>query len=100
MSRGGIPNSFTVGRGDGAFNIASSSTDFIVDVNGFCSAEATDVNGAGLLYYSLGSPIRLHTRAGQSLATRRRSAHRRRHSHQPRVHVRRQKLAANTGDCR
>ncbi|MDX2044310.1 MAG: M12 family metallo-peptidase [Acidobacteriota bacterium] len=59
---------FTVGLGtDGAFKIFSSSTTHIVmDVLGYFSTEANDVNGQGLLFYSLGSPVRLlDSRAGQ-----------------------------------
>jgi len=63
-----VPNAFTVGLGgDGAFNIfASSSTNFIVDITGYYSDQATDINGTGLLYYALPNPVRLlDTRAGQ-----------------------------------
>ncbi|MBA3321007.1 MAG: hypothetical protein H0T45_06115, partial [Pyrinomonadaceae bacterium] len=63
-----VPNAFTVGLGgDGAFNIyASSSTHFIVDITGYYSTEASDVNGTGLLYFPLSSPVRLlDTRPGQ-----------------------------------
>ena len=64
-----VPNAFTValGGGDGAFNIyAETTTNFIVDITGYYSDQATDVNGAGLLYYSLATPLRLlDTRPGQ-----------------------------------
>lgn len=63
-----VPNAFTVGLGgDGSFNIySSSSTNFIVDITGYYSAEAVDANGPGLLYFALSSPVRLlDTRAGQ-----------------------------------
>src|SRR5213076_1018032 len=63
-----VPNAFTVGLGGGAFDVyAYTSVDFIVDITGYCSAEASDANGEGLLYSPLSSPIRLlDTRAGQS----------------------------------
>ena len=64
-----VPNAFTVGlgSGDGAFQIfASSSTHFIVDITGYYSDQATDVNGAGLLFYPLPNPVRLlDTRPGE-----------------------------------
>lgn len=52
---------FTVGLGaDGAFKIfTSATTDIVVDVLGYFSSEANDVNGQGLLFYSLGKPVRL-----------------------------------------
>jgi hypothetical protein len=52
---------FTVGlSAAGEFNIYSTATtDLIVDVLGYYSAEANDVNGAGLLFTSLASPVRL-----------------------------------------
>jgi uncharacterized repeat protein (TIGR01451 family) len=63
-----IPNAFTVGlSSDGKFNIFSTgATDFIVDVAGYYSEEAVDVNGQGLLFNPLPTPVRLlDTRAGQ-----------------------------------
>jgi len=64
-----VPNAFTVGLGggDGAFNIfATSGTHFIVDITGYYSDQATDLNGAGLLYHSLPNPVRLlDTRSGE-----------------------------------
>ena len=63
-----VPNSFTVGLGaDGAFSIyATSGINFIVDVTGYYSDQAVDINGAGLFYHPLPSPVRLlDTRAGQ-----------------------------------
>jgi hypothetical protein len=63
-----VPNAFTVGLGsDGAFNIfAQTTTHFIVDINGYFSDQAVDVNGAGLQYYPLPSPVRLlDTRPGE-----------------------------------
>jgi len=63
-----VPNSFTVGLGaDGAFAIyAQTATHFIVDVAGYYSTQQTDINGTGLLYYSLSASVRLlDTRAGQ-----------------------------------
>lgn len=45
---------------DGGFKLAvSSTTDFLVDVVGYFSPEATDVNGAGLYYTQLAQPVRL-----------------------------------------
>lgn len=64
-----IPNAFTVGlSAGGEFNIfASSSTNFIVDVTGYFSPDAVDLNGAGLLYFPLPRPIRLlDTRPGET----------------------------------
>jgi hypothetical protein len=54
--------------GDGKFNIYSrASTHFIVDVNGYFSDEAVDVNGQGLLYNPLPAPVRLlDTRPGEA----------------------------------
>jgi hypothetical protein len=63
-----VPNAFTVGLGsDGAFNIyAHTNTEFIADITGYFSAQATDINGTGLLYYPLAHPIRLlDTRSGE-----------------------------------
>ncbi|MBA3322658.1 MAG: hypothetical protein H0T45_14585, partial [Pyrinomonadaceae bacterium] len=64
-----VPNAFTValGSGDGAFNIyAATTTDFVVDITGYYSNQATDINGTGLLYYSLATPLRLlDTRPGE-----------------------------------
>ncbi len=52
---------FTVGLGtDGAFKIfTTATTDMVIDVLGYYSPDATDVNGAGYLFYSLGAPVRL-----------------------------------------
>ncbi len=52
---------FTVGLGtDGAFKIFTlATTHIVVDVLGYFSPEANDVNGQGLLFYSLGNPVRL-----------------------------------------
>ena len=66
-----VSNAFTVGLGsDGTFNtFASSTTHFIVDITGYYSAEVTDVNGTGLLYYPLPYPVRrLDTRPGETTA--------------------------------
>jgi photosystem II stability/assembly factor-like uncharacterized protein len=85
-----ISNAIVVGlSSDGKFNIYSSaSTHFIVDVNGYFSDQAVDVNGQGLLYYALPAPVRLlDTRPGESgcdapgaplgtMATRTQLAHR------------------------
>jgi hypothetical protein len=63
-----IANAFVVGlSSDGKFNIYShASTHFIVDVNGYFSDEAADVNGQGLLYNALPTPVRLlDTRPGE-----------------------------------
>ena len=56
-----VPNAFTVGLGaSGEFRtFSSSNTNFIVDITGYYSPSATDVNGAGLLYSPLSKPIRL-----------------------------------------
>lgn len=56
-----LSNAFTVGLGtDGAFRIfPSTGSDFIVDIAGYFSSEANDVNGAGLLFYPLDRPLRL-----------------------------------------
>ena len=64
-----VPNSFTVRlSAGGAFNIyASSGIHFIVDIAGYFSSEQTDVNGTGLLFTPLTTPVRLlDTRAGAS----------------------------------
>ncbi len=64
-----VPNWFVVGlSSDGKFNIYShASTHFIVDVAGYFSDEAVDVNGAGLLYTALPTPVRLlDTRPGET----------------------------------
>ncbi|MFN0107551.1 MAG: PQQ-dependent sugar dehydrogenase [Blastocatellia bacterium] len=52
---------FIVGLGvDGAFNIfTTQTTNLVVDVHGYFSQQATDVNGAGLLFYPLATPVRL-----------------------------------------
>ncbi len=58
---------FTVGLGaDGAFKIfTTQTTNLVIDVLGYYSQEASDVNGTGNLFYSLGAPIRLlDSRAG------------------------------------
>ena len=60
---------FTVGLSlNGEFNIfTAATTDLVIDVMGYFSAQANDVNGQGLLFTSLGSPLRLlDTRAGQT----------------------------------
>ena len=56
-----ISNAFVVGLSkEGAFNIYSDgATDVFVDVTGYFSDEPTDLNGEGLLYYSLPEPVRL-----------------------------------------
>jgi hypothetical protein len=64
-----VPNAFVVGlSSDGKFNIYShSNTHFIVDVTGYFSDEAVDVNGQGLLYNPLPAPARLlDTRPGEN----------------------------------
>ncbi len=64
-----VPNAFVVGlSNDGRFNIYShASTHFIVDVTGYFSEEPMDVNGAGLLYNALPTPVRLlDTRPGET----------------------------------
>ncbi len=56
-----VPNWFTVGLSpDGKFNIYSdAATDFVVDVTGYFSDDPLDVNGAGLLFRPLMTPVRL-----------------------------------------
>jgi N-acetylneuraminic acid mutarotase len=64
-----VPNAFVVGlSNDGKFNIYShASTDLIIDVAGYFSDQAVDINGQGLLYNPLPSPVRLlDTRPGES----------------------------------
>ena len=59
---------FTVGLSPaGQFKIFPQfTTDLVIDISGYYSAQANDANGQGLLYSSLGSPLRLlDTRAGQ-----------------------------------
>ena len=59
---------FTVGLSlNGEFNIYTArTTDLVIDVMGYYSTQANDVNGQGLLFNSLGAPLRLmDTRAGQ-----------------------------------
>ena len=67
-SAGQIVNGpFTVGlSASGRFSIfTSETTHLVVDVLGYYSAEASDVNGAGLLFNPLPKPVRLlETRAG------------------------------------
>ncbi|HEX9005446.1 MAG TPA: hypothetical protein VGB07_36400, partial [Blastocatellia bacterium] len=58
---------FTVGLSpSGQFKIFPQwTTDLVIDITGYYSAQANDANGQGLLYSSLGSPLRLlDTRAG------------------------------------
>ena len=56
-----INTPFTVGLGvDGAFKIfTTQTTDLVIDVLGYYSPDATDVNGTGYLFYSLAAPVRL-----------------------------------------
>ncbi len=64
-----INTPFTVGLGvDGAFKIfVAQTTNIVVDVLGYYSQDASDLNGAGLLFYPLGSPVRLlDSRSGAS----------------------------------
>jgi len=69
-SAGQIVNGpFTVGlSASGRFNIfTAATTHLVVDVLGYYSAEASDVNGTGLLFNPLPKPVRLlETRAGQT----------------------------------
>jgi hypothetical protein len=61
---------FSVGLAPtGEFNIFSfATTDLVVDVLGYYSSEANDVNGAGLLFNPLPKPVRLlETRANQAV---------------------------------
>ena len=58
---------FTVGlSSSGAFKIyPTTQTELVIDVSGYYSADATDGNGAGLLFYPLPRPVRLlETRPG------------------------------------
>ncbi len=52
---------FTVGLSpSGEFNIYTArTTDLVIDVMGYYSAQANDTNGQGLLFNSLGAPLRL-----------------------------------------
>jgi hypothetical protein len=59
---------FTVGLSpSGQFNIFTvATTDMVIDVLGYYSTQLNDLNGQGLLFNSLPSPVRLlDTRAGQ-----------------------------------
>lgn len=59
---------FNVGLGtDGTFKIfTTTTTDMVIDVLGYYSSEATDINGTGLLFYPLSAPVRLlDSRVGQ-----------------------------------
>ena len=59
---------FTVGLTDtGQFKIYSvATTELVIDVLGYFSAEASDVNGTGLMFSALPRPVRLlETRTGQ-----------------------------------
>ncbi|MBL8172362.1 MAG: isopeptide-forming domain-containing fimbrial protein [Acidobacteria bacterium] len=63
-----LSNAFTVGLGaDGRFDIFAERTiDVVVDVAGYYSTEATDINGTGLLLTPLSRPLRVaDTRAAQ-----------------------------------
>ncbi len=56
-----IPNSMVVKLGgDGMFKLYLSNTsDILIDITGYFSAEANDINGQGLLFTQLPTPIRL-----------------------------------------
>ncbi|MGE0884001.1 MAG: kelch repeat-containing protein [Blastocatellales bacterium] len=56
-----IPNSMVVKLGgDGMFKLNLSNTsDILIDITGYFSAEANDINGQGLLFTQLATPIRL-----------------------------------------
>ncbi len=63
-----LSNAFTTSlSANGEFNIFGERTiDMVIDVAGYYSNEATDVNGAGLLFTPLSRPVRiLDTRAGE-----------------------------------
>src|SRR5205814_2078429 len=63
-----LSNAFTSSlNAAGEFNIFGERTiDLVVDVAGYYSSEATDANGAGLLFTPLMRPLRiLDTRPGQ-----------------------------------
>ncbi len=60
---------FTVGLSpSGEFKVFTTTmTDLVIDVMGYYSSQINDVNGEGLLFNSLGAPLRLlDTRAGES----------------------------------
>jgi len=64
-----VNNSFAVGLdANNSFNIyALTGTHFVVDLIGYFSDQALDVNGSGLLYHPLPAPTRLlDTRPGQA----------------------------------
>ncbi len=42
-----------------AFLLGGASTDLVMDITGYFSAQANDVNGPGLLFNTLGAPLRL-----------------------------------------
>ncbi len=56
-----VPDAFTIGLGsNGQFRVYSpTNTNFIVDITGYYSPSASDLNGNGLLYSPLPKPIRL-----------------------------------------
>ncbi|MFN0109150.1 MAG: hypothetical protein ACKVZH_09895, partial [Blastocatellia bacterium] len=56
-----INGPFTVGLSpSGQFNIYTHrTTDLVIDITGYYSAQLNDENGQGLLFTSLGSPLRL-----------------------------------------
>jgi subtilisin-like proprotein convertase family protein len=63
---------FTVGLSpSGQFKFYSTTvTDLVIDVLGYYSPDATDINGAGLLYTGLQRPVRLlETRSGETGCT-------------------------------
>ncbi len=56
-----IPNAFFVGLGGGGISAYNSTTiNVIIDISGYFSASASDVNGAGVLYNTLAYPIRMY----------------------------------------
>ncbi|MGE0886917.1 MAG: hypothetical protein AB7P14_25630, partial [Blastocatellales bacterium] len=61
VSTQAIPNAFVTRlAGDGNFKLAvTQTTDVLIDIAGYFSPEASDVNGQGLLFTLLDRPIRL-----------------------------------------
>lgn len=61
VSTQAIPNAFVTRlAGDGNFKLAvTQTTDVLIDIAGYFSPEANDVNGQGLLFTLLNRPIRL-----------------------------------------
>ncbi len=55
-----VPNAFFVGLGGGQLSAFNSTTiDVIIDINGYFSISAVDINGSGAQYNTLEYPIRM-----------------------------------------